>query len=503
MKSAALHVFSLFLLMAFLSPPGDAGAESGSAFPQKRVVLHGDGTAGPYNTGVRFVEGTAVVDSSSFNPPNLTVSAVNGNEDALTFNRALAPGDSVAVLLTPVPEWLSRTYSRPPSQLSSDGTDIITSYESYREKTPKPFPGLSFGGSKTFDVNVGAGQETALNQSLRLNISGKLTEDITLNAAVSDQNVPISPEGDTRELEELDRVLIELRGKHFSADMGDNDLRHEGGRWDTWSRRLSGAKVTVNGGGFSMFGSGAVSDGRYMSTTIAPVEGNQGPYRLIAQNGNRDISIIPGTEKIWINGVQLTRGNNYDYIIDYTTGEVTFTAARIIGSDMRIVADYEYTSENFRRTFYSTGADGSFLNGRVKLSVSAAREADDPSRPVLGTLDDAARSALAQAGDSLAVTSGIRPALGDSTGSYDLSGGILVYNPRGKGAYNATFSWIGQDMGHYRYLGGGVYQYVPPEKAGPGSGASFDPVTVLSAPVAHQLTGMRLTITPFSGVSFE
>ncbi|MFA6471374.1 MAG: hypothetical protein WCU00_04950 [Candidatus Latescibacterota bacterium] len=501
MKYATLHVLSLCLLLVFLSP-GYSAAESGSAFPRKQITLHGNGTAGPYTVGVRFIESTVSIDTTFANSA-LTVSSLDGNEGSLTLSRALAAGDSVKILFTPVPEWLSKTYSRPVSQRSSAMPGLNTSYEGIREKTPKPFPGLTFGGSKSFDVNVGAGQETALNQSLRLNISGKLTEDITLNAAVSDQNVPISTEGDTRELEELDRILIELRGKHFSADMGDNDLHHEGGRWDTWSRRLSGAKVTVNGGGVSVFGSGAVSDGRYMSTTIAPVDGNQGPYRLIARNGNRDISIIPGTEKIWINGIQLTRGNNYDYTIDYTTGEVIFTSARIIGADMRIVADYEYTSESFRRTFYSGGADGSFLNGRVKLAVSAAREADDTSRPVLGTLDEASRRALAQAGDSLAVTSGIRSATGDSTGTYDLSGEILVYNPKGKGKYNVTFSWVGQDKGHYRYLGGGIYEYVPAEKAGSGSGASYDPVATVSAPVAHQLAGMRLSVTPFSGVSFE
>jgi hypothetical protein len=502
MKCAALHVVSLYLLMIFLSHTPNAGAETGRTFPVKRIVLYGNGTSGPYSAGMRFLEGTAAVDTAS-SKPDLKVIQVDGNEGSVTFSGALASGDSICIFLTPIPDWLARTYSRPVSQRNGNAPGLVTSYDGFREKTPKSFPGLTFGGSKTFDVNVGAGQETALNQSLRLNISGKLTEDITLNAAVSDQNVPISPEGDTRELDELDRVLIELRGKNFSADMGDNDLRHEGGRWDNWSRRLSGAKVTVNSGGVSVFGSGAVSDGRYMSTTIAPTEGNQGPYRLTAQNGNSDISIIPGTEKIWINGIQLTRGNNYDYIIDYNTGEVTFTGARIIGADMRIVADYEYTSESFRRTFYSTGADGSFLSGRIKLSVSAEKEADDPSRPVLGTLDSEARSILAKSGDSPAMTSGIRPAPSDSAGSYDMNDGILVYNPKGKGKYNVTFSWIGQDKGHYRYLGGGIYEYVSPEKATPGSGASFDPVVALSAPVSHQLAGMRLSVNPFSSVSIE
>ncbi|MBN1293406.1 MAG: hypothetical protein JXB48_16320 [Candidatus Latescibacteria bacterium] len=476
-------------------------AENRLPFGREKIVVHGNGSSGPYRIVKRIIGGTITIEQSAFTD-SLIVSSWDIIEESITFNRPIDKGDSVTVIYTAVPEWLKKSYTR-----SSYGSQPIqrtqSSGGSYRDRTPKAFPGLSFGGSKTFEVSTGTDKSVALNQTLRLNISGKITDDISLNAVISDQNIPITPEGDTRELSELDRVLIELRGKNFSADMGDTDLKRSTGRWQTYSRRLSGAHLKVNHDNITVFGSGAVSEGRYMSTTINPVEGNQGPYRLIASNGSTHISIIPGTERLWINGEQLTRGYNYDYTIDYSTGEILFSESRIIGSDMRIVVDYEYTSDSYRRTFFSGGTDSEFLDGRLKIGIVATREADDPDRPIYGELDEFSRQALSDAGDSLASVNGIRVADGDTTGTYNIVDNHLVFNELGKGTHNATFSWMGENQGSYRYRGGGIYEFVAPENRGPGSDANYDPVAVVKGPVAHTLAGINVSLDPLSSFHIE
>lgn len=471
-----------------------------SPFPLERVIVYGDGSPGPYSTGKRFIGGTISLDL----PDAATIEIVGWNDVAgtVTFSEPIAAGDSIAVTFAVPPLWIKETYRRQKSEtLRSPGLNV--SYQSYSEKTPKPFPGLRFAGSKTFDINVGTEREAALNQTLRLNISGNLTEDISLNAVISDQNIPITPEGNTRVLAELDRVLIELKGNNFRVDMGDTDLKSDVGRWLSYTRRLSGARASITAGGIEIFGSGAVSEGRHMSITISPTEGNQGPYRLVAGDGRSDISLVPGTERVWINGERLTRGFNDDYTIDYSTGEIIFTQNRIIGSDMRIVCDYDYTSESYRRTFYSTGVNGTFLNNRISLRTVVAREADDPDRPVLVTLDENMKRALSKSGDTLAMVSGIRPASGDSTGTYDLIDGHLVYNTLKKGEYNVTFSWVGYDSGSYRYRGGGIYEFLPQEERLPGSGASYEPVADLPGPESHTLAGMNISIDPVPSIHIE
>jgi len=66
----------------------------------------------------------------------------------------------------------------------------------------------------------------------------------------------------------------------------------------------------------------------------------QGPYRLNGINNERAIRIIAGSEKIYLDGVQLKRGENNDYIIDYSNAEITFTPRRIITSVSRISVDF-------------------------------------------------------------------------------------------------------------------------------------------------------------------
>ncbi|MFC1541646.1 hypothetical protein ACFL50_04255 [Candidatus Latescibacterota bacterium] len=496
----SIHIICIFLVLSAVAHT-TVSAEDNSPFQFERVVIYGDGSPGPYTIELDFIGGSPRVDSLSHHE-DLVITESDNLSHTITFNRPLDSVDSVAVKIAVPPSWLKKTYRRPSGEIRGLA-GLSEPFLSAREKTPGHFPGLSFGGSKTFDVNVGSGNEAALNQTLRLNITGKLTDDITLNAAISDQNVPISPEGDTRELEEIDRVLIELKGKNFSAEMGDTDLRHEGGRWQSYMRRLSGAKLTGGNERFEFFASGAASEGRYMSTTITPVEGNQGPYRLIDNNGRQNISLIPGTENIWINGEQLTRGNRHDYTVDYTTGEIIFTERRIIGSDMRIICDYEYTSESYRRNFYSAGANGAFSNNRLKMGVVLAREADDYSKPVLYDLDKTVRDVISQAGDSPVYIDGKRSAEADSSGLYDEVDGHLVYNPAGTGKFNATFSWVGEENGSYRYLGGGIYEFVPEDQRGPGSGASYAPKAFIQSPVSHDLAGINLSFTPLPFISIE
>jgi len=500
------HLVVLFLLFSSPAIPPASVADDSTPFPLEKKTIRGDGTPGPYSIG-RFIDGTIRIESTSSKtqpqgPDGLAILSRDNLKGTVVFDRALAEGDSVVIVFAVPPSWIRESYRREKPGTRA-GAGPPPSYRSQREKIPKPFPGLRFGGSKTFDINVGTDRQAALNQTLRLNISGNLTDDISLNAVISDRNIPITPEGNTRELTELDRVLIELKGKNFRVDMGDIDLRNATGRWLSYSRRLSGARAAVRVGGMEVFGSGATSEGRHMSTTLTPIEGNQGPYRLFTESGRSDISIVPGTERVWINGERLTRGINHDYTVNYSTGEITFTENRIIGSDMRIVCDYDYTSESYRRTFYSAGASGSFLGERLTFGLVFAREADDPDRPVLIDLDENMRKTLSQAGDSPAVFSGIRPAAEDSTGSYDLLDGRLVYNPAGDGGYNATFSWVGEDSGSYRYKGGGIYEYVPPEERLPGSGASYEPVAILPGPESHSIAGLHVSFDPAASVHVE
>jgi hypothetical protein len=94
-----------------------------------------------------------------------------------------------------------------------------------------------------------------------------------------------------------------------------------------------------------------------MPKVISPrVEGSQGPYKLKGQNGELYVLVISGSERVYVNGLLLERGENNDYTIDYNAGEITFTPLFTITSEMRIAIEYQYSDRNYTRFVTYAGA---------------------------------------------------------------------------------------------------------------------------------------------------
>jgi hypothetical protein len=50
-----------------------------------------------------------------------------------------------------------------------------------------------------------------------------------------------------------------------------------------------------------------------MPSNFTGVEGSQGPYKLKGQNGELYVLVISGSERVYVNGLLLERGENNDY----------------------------------------------------------------------------------------------------------------------------------------------------------------------------------------------
>lgn len=316
---------------------------------------------------------------------------------------------------------------------------------------------LDVSGSKTVQVNSGSRREMTVDQNLRLTIMGQLTEDIGVRAFLSDDNLPVIPEGNTEELRDIDKVLVELKAPHWDATLGDFVARRRGTTFGDYRRKLQGFSVQARPGDTTFEVLAGSPRGLYRTLQIRGQEANQGPYYLGTAGGAQNLFLVAGSERVTLDGEVLTRGADRDYTIDYVRGTITFTYRRLITAESTIVVEYEQGEGPYGRTVVGAGAGAAFTVPQLAVpgffQARVVREKDDPHRLRSGELTDEDEAVLAGAGDDeyLAVASGVRQVQAGE-GLYDQAeeAGKLIYvhNPDG-GSYDLVLYFVGSGEGDY------------------------------------------------------
>jgi len=117
-------------------------------------------------------------------------------------------------------------------------------------------PGINKSGNLSRGVSFGNSQNVFVNSSLNLQLEGKLTDQINLTAAISDQNVPFQPEGNTQQLQEFDRIYITLTHPRWNLTAGDVVLRNKPDYFLRFYKNIQGGAAEVNFGQLPVGGFG-------------------------------------------------------------------------------------------------------------------------------------------------------------------------------------------------------------------------------------------------------
>ena len=367
---------------------------------------------------------------------------------------------------------------------------------------------LNYSGSFSRGLSFGNRQDLVLNSSFNLQLGGELGDGIKVTAAITDENLPIQPEGNTRQLRDFDRIFIRLEKDQTRLTAGDYELRSPQSYFLQYFKKLEGASFTTNlvddkGGRWSNNASVAIARGQFRRQQITAVEGNQGPYKLQGNSGERFIIILAGTEKILLDGVALQRGRDADYTIDYNQGEVTFTARRLITKDSRITVEFEYADQRYLRSLYAGSSH--YERDRWQAYVNIYSQQDSKTATGDLQLSDEERQRLSDAGDQLSdafvstITGLDAP---DSQRATYVQVDTLV-NCNGQptsytflrfsaeGLFVASFAFVGEGQGDY-VLDPGLtaneraYRWVPPNENCQPQG-SYAPVRQLAAPQLQRL----------------
>ncbi|WP_114751318.1 hypothetical protein [Pleomorphovibrio marinus] len=261
---------------------------------------------------------------------------------------------------------------------------------------------LNQSGSLTRGISFGNSQNMFVNSSLNLQMDGELAENLHIRASITDQNVPFQPEGNTQQLQDFDNVLVEIYNDRFNLSAGDVVLRQRQSEFLRYYKNVQGLQFTTNYDlnekwKASSQAAFSIAKGKFASMPLEVLEGVLGPYRIRGPGNERFVIIIANSEKVFLDGKQLKRGFNQDYVIDYNQGEITFTPNVVITQYSRLRVDFEYAERNFSRSILT--ANHIQESEHVTFYFNYYREQDDRNRPLFFDLSDRDKQLLASVGN--------------------------------------------------------------------------------------------------------
>jgi hypothetical protein len=493
------------------------------------IVAFSQKTTTNYRVKKIVVTDSILIDSLSINPNAFVVKTKNNQIIDSTlytidFARAILrfknpiETDTVLVEYLRYPNFITKTYQQLDSDIILKDSKVRQRLFQIQKNTRQtnfiPFDGLTTSGSIARGVTIGNNQNSVLNSELDLQISGKLSDKVSLRASIQDANIPLQESGFSQRLDEFDQIFIEMFSDDWRIRAGDIDLENNTSYFNRFSKRVQGLLVEANvSEKTTVFASGALVRGQFTTSQFTAQEGNQGPYKLRGPNNELFVLVVSGSETVFVNGVPLQRGENKDYIIDYNAGELIFNSTFPMTSEMRITIDYQFTERNYSR--FTVYGGGRYETEKLKLNLSVYSESDAKNQPLQQNLSTEQAQVLAAAGDDRAQMTA--PSASES----EFSENRILYRKERSGTeeifvfssdsnddlFSVRFTLVGNNQGNYILSNtnavSNIYEYVPPISAIPQG--NYEPIIQLIAPVRLQLATLNgsYNLTENTDVFFE
>jgi hypothetical protein len=269
---------------------------------------------------------------------------------------------------------------------------------------------LSKSGSISRGISFGNNQNLNTSSSLNLQLAGKLSNNVNVLVAATDDNLPIQPEGNTTQLQDFDKVFVKLYDTHTSLIAGDYEIASPTGYFMRFNEKAEGGlfstrfitkanRDTAKAGIMKITVGGGIAKGEYSENTIAAIDGNMGPYRLTGANGETFIVVLSGTEKVYLDGQLLQRGQSNDYTIDYNAAQLTFTPKHLISASSQIVIDFQYSDLTYERSIMHIATD--YHEDNLTLRFNLYSEQDAKNQQLSQSLSSSQEQFLSSLGNNI------------------------------------------------------------------------------------------------------
>ena len=214
------------------------GQESGAKYRSKKVA----------------VRDAILVDTVGLNPSKFIVKDLQGTlidsslysvdyPKAIFFpsQALIKKKDSLHIDYLVFPEFLTKEYFEFDQSIIVNSTQSIKKLysldQSNTESLFTPFNGLTSSGSISRGITIGNNQNAVVNSQLDLQITGKLSDKISIRASIQDANIPTQQGGYTQNLEEFDQIFIELFSDSWNIRAGDIDLQNQNSYFGRFTKK--------------------------------------------------------------------------------------------------------------------------------------------------------------------------------------------------------------------------------------------------------------------------
>jgi hypothetical protein len=479
------------------------------------------------------------LDSLSVDEKSIQIYSSNGINYSFSYhlstgNLTIFPAnldvtDSILVKYQTLPFALHQSHTRRRLDFIYDSTALFKN----NIKLPNPKlkikeevfsdSGLQKTGALTRGISFGNSQNVFLNSQLNLQLSGQLTKNLKIRAAITDQSIPYQADGNSQSIQNLDHVLIELYNDQTSWKTGDINIQENQSEFLTYYKNIQGTqwtKVAKPKGKLQSVSKviASLAKGKFASTLLTTQEGIMGPYRIYNSQRQNHLVILANSEKVFLDGRLLKRGFNFDYIMDYNSGEITFTPQVLITRYSRVNVDYEFSERSFTRTILA--ASQSIVSKNSEFFVNFYNEFDNKFKPILFDLSKEQIEQLAALDGNISVANLVRvdsvafdpyKVLYKKSYFVDVKGNSQQYfeysTDPNVAFFIPYFKEVGKNEGDYirnsQSINGIIYEFVP--RVNGLSQGNFEISVPISLPDKKQMVtaGTKITLNSFEKVYAE
>lgn len=488
------------------------------SFFQKGRAQQSDSTAIRSNWQIKTisVQDSLIIDSFSIASHSFHIKGIPDSnfiflpEQALLVWKHKPIKDSVQITYRRLPVALAARHQH--HQLSAVNTNIAFPMQTISEQNEMAdrdfvnFNSIDYNGTYGRSLTLGNQQDVSLNSNFDLQLNGYILDSIRIEAALSDNNIPFQPDGNTQQIQEFDKIYITFEKGPHKLTAGDYELTHPNSHFMNFNKRVQGlfyqgtapgSKKIQNKVGLSA----SIAKGEFARNIFQGGEGNQGPYKLQGNNGEQFFIVLAGSEKVYIDGILMQRGEDQDYTIDYNTAEITFMPRRMITKDSRIQVEFEYQNRSYLNTLLYV-YDELTINKKWQFKFHAYSNQDSKNQTYLQSLSDEQKRFLRGVGDNIdeAFYPSIRQdtfasnkvlyRMADSLVNGVLYDSVFVYSTQQDSIlYSLGFSYVGENKGNYLISGdntnGRSYRWIAPLNGQPQG--NYAPYVLLVTPKKQQM----------------